>query len=206
MKRLTCILLVLGVSLVILSGCSSLKSYMEGYVDIAKERGISKEYLTELSKWTRDQTAYSEFETKFHISATYRSDDFNRAYLKEQARLLQLSETDRNQRDAILCQADGEFTEFFFYAYTAEVSANDFGMRQSMWRVFLLDEQGRHIVPLEIRRIDRDKVTPLIETFFPYVQKYYGYCYHLKFPRQSSKSMRLMFVSYLGKIELDWKP
>ena len=204
MKRLICILL--GISLVYLSGCSSLKGYVEGYVDIAKERGISEEYLAELRKWTREQTAYSEFETKFHISATYRSDDFNRAYQKEQARLLQLGDDDRIRRETILRQSDGEFSEFLFYAYTAEASANDFGLLQSMWRVFLLDEQGRQITPLEIRRIDRDKVTPLIETFFPYVKKYYGYCYHLKFPRQSTKSVRLVFVSYLGKIELDWKP
>ena len=204
MKRLTCILL--GISLVYLSGCSSLKGYVKSYVDIAKERGISEEYLAELRKWTRDQTAYSEFETKFHISATYRSDDFNRAYLKEQARLLYLGDDDRSRRETILRQSDGEYSEFFFYAYTAEASANNFGLHQSMWRVFLLDEQGRQIVPQEIRRIDRDKVTPLIDTFFPYVQKYYGYCYHLKFSRQSSKSMRLVFVNYQGKIELDWKP
>jgi len=204
MKRMTCILLGLG--LIYLSGCSSFKGYVADYAEIVKERGISEEYMTDLRKWTRDQTAYSQFETKFHISATYRSDDFNRAYMKEQARLLQMGDDEGRKREDLLHQSDGEYTEFFFYAYTAETSANDFGQRQSMWRVFLLDEQGRLVSPLEIRRIERDKVTPVIETFFPYVKKYYGYCYHLKFLRQSSKSIKLVFVSYLGKIELDWKP
>lgn len=200
MKRWT--LILIGLCLIAFWGCNSLKGYVESYVEIGKERGMSEEYLQSLQAWTRDQTAYSEFETKFYISATYKSDAFNLAFLKEQARMLLLNEEEKGRREAILRQTASEFTEIFFYAYTAMRSANDFGERNSTWRVFLLDQAGRQINPLEIRKLD--KVTPTMESFFPYINQYYGACYNVKFPRQALEDLRLVFTSHLGKMELTW--
>jgi hypothetical protein len=185
-------------------GCTVLKDTVGSYWEIGKERGMSEEYLSSLQKWTREQTAYSQFETRFHISATYMSDAFHRAFLNEQARSLHLTEEERGKREEIKRQAASDFTEFFFYAYTAERAANDFSHGTSAWRIFLLDEKGKQIKPLEIRRVEREKVTPMIESFFPYVQKFYGYCYRLKFPRQSHHPLRLVFTGHVGKIELHW--
>ena len=195
-------LVLIGLCMLVFGGCSSLKGYMEGYIEIGKERGMSEEYLNSLQRWTRDQTAYSEFETRFYISATYKSEAFNQAFSKEQARLLLLNKEEKERREGIQRQAATDFTEIFFYAYTAERSANDFGERNSTWRVFLLDSAGRQIDPLEIRKVD--KITPALESFFPYINKYYGFCYNVKFPRQSGQDLRLVFTSHLGKIALTW--
>jgi hypothetical protein len=186
-------------------GCTGWRDYLGSYLEIGKERGLSEEYLSSLQKWTREETAYSQFATSFHISATYKSDAFNRAFMKEQARFLNLTQEDRAKREVVQRQSTSDFTEFFFYAYTALRSANDFGDRNSTWRIFLLDEKGRQIDPLEIRKVEREQVTPLIESFFPYVQKYFGYGYHLRFPRQPSSPLKLVFTSHVGRIELNWK-
>ncbi|MDD5167963.1 MAG: hypothetical protein PHN75_04030 [Syntrophales bacterium] len=205
MKRMTIILTAL-LGLFCIAGCTpAVKEYVASYVEIAKEKGMSGDYLTSLQRWTREETAYSEFETKFYICATYKSADFTKAYFREQARLLHLTEEDRIKREAEQLQAASDFTEFFFYAYTAERVANDFANRSSMWHVFLVDEKGKQVEPLEIRRIERDKVTPMIESFFPYVKKYFGYCYILKFPKQTSDSVKVVYASSLGKLDLDWK-
>jgi hypothetical protein len=202
MKRLSLVFMALSVAALL--GCNSFKGYVESYVEIGKERGMSEEYMGNLQRWTRNQTAYSQFETQFYISATYKSDNFNQSFIKEQARFLNLTQEEKARRETLQRQAVSDYTEFFFYAYTAVRTANDFADRNSTWRVFLVDEGGRQLDPLEIRKVERDKVTPIIESFFPYVHKYYGYCYHIKFPKQSSFPLKLVFASHLGQIELIW--
>lgn len=200
MRRVT--FLIMGLVLVVCFGCGGLKGYVESYAEIGRERGMSEEYLNALKTWTRNETAYSEFETKFYISSTYKSGTFNQAFVKERARLLMLSNAERSRREGIQSEVSAEFSEFFFYAYTAVRAANDFADRNSTWRVFLLDEAGRQIDPLELRKVE--KVTPIMESFFPYIHKYYGSCYTVKFPRQSSPRLKLVFASHLGKMELLW--
>ena len=202
MRRLS--LIFIGFFVALLMGCGSFKGYVESYMEIGKERGMSEEYMNNLQKWTRSETAYSQFETQFYISATYRSEAFNRAFFKEQARFLNLTEAEQERRQTLQSQTNNDFTEIFFYAYTAVRTANDFAERTSSWRVFLLDEKGRQVDPLAIRKVERDKVTPIIESFFPYVYKYYGYCYYITFPKQAPGPLKLVFASHLGKIDLDW--
>jgi len=60
-------------------------------LDIAKDKGMSEQYLQVLTRWTREKIIYSQFDTQAHISATLRSPEFNRAYLQEYARLYELS-------------------------------------------------------------------------------------------------------------------
>jgi hypothetical protein len=58
MKR-SALLLIGGVCLIMAAGCS----HLEGYLDIAREKGMSGEYQTILAKWTRSRIIYSQFET-----------------------------------------------------------------------------------------------------------------------------------------------
>ncbi len=73
-------------------------SHLEGYLDIGREKGISGEYQTVLTKWTRSQVIYSQFETQAHISATYQSPEFSRAYLNEYSRIYHLREGEWKRR------------------------------------------------------------------------------------------------------------
>ena len=188
-------------------GCS----HVGNYLDAAKDKGISTGYIDVLNRWTRKETVYSQFETKVHISATYKSDDFNRAYGAEYARIYYLTDPEKKRMEDMQSGFTHESREFFFYAAMAKKDTNDFDRPDSIWTIFLIDEQGNQIKPLDLRRIER--ITPLMEEFYPYINKYYGNCYSLKFPllaadgknaANAKRPMKVVFSSVLGKAELSW--
>ena len=203
MKR--CVLLFIGgVCLLTAAACS----HLEGYLDIARDKGMSEEYLTVLKKWTRSQIVYSQFETQAHISATYQSPEFNRAYLQEYSRIYHLREGETKKREDMQKGMASDFAEFIFYAYIPDKASNDFDRRGSIWTVFLVNEKGDRIDPVELRRID--PITPVITEFFPYINPYYGIAYRLRFPLLNHsggdfRTLKLVFASVIGKVELKFE-
>lgn len=203
MKKYALIIILIFFQMLI--GCS----YFQGYIDIAKYRGTSQDYENTLKKWTREKTVHSQFETRVHISATYKSAEFNSGYQKEYARIYNSKDKENNEKEIAPV---AEYKEFLFYAYIPEKDSNDFELQRSIWKIYLLNENGERIDPVEIRRIT--KITPVIEVFYPYINKYYGYCYQLKFPNKinlqnnavnsENKPIKLLFTSVLGKVELAW--
>jgi len=192
--------LVICLIILMMSGCT----YVKGYVDMGRDRGLSDEYFQSLGQWTRDMTGHSQFETKFYISATYRSKTFNDAYLKEQARVRQWPDQETRKREEMWKQLSSDYEEFLVYAFTDNMEANDFDARNSIWSVFLIDGKGKRYEPTEIRKVDR--ITTEMEAFFPFINKYYGKGYIIKFPLiESPQDMKLVFSSILGKIDLEWK-
>jgi hypothetical protein len=75
-----------------------------------------------------------------------------------------LPDEERKMREDAQINLSSDFTEFLFYAYTPEKESNDFSKERSIWTVFLLDEKGKRINPVEIRKID--KITPVITVFY----------------------------------------
>jgi hypothetical protein len=185
------------------AGCSN----VQGYLEIAKENGISEGYLQALDRWTRSEKVYSQFETKAHIEATLRSPDFNRAYLEEYGRIYQLNADERRKMEETQAANDSEYTELVFYAYIPDKAENDFDRRGSIWSIFLVDGKGEKIAPLEIRRID--PVTSVMTGFFPYINPYYGIAYWLRFSSslgdtEGGGRMKLIFTSVVGKVEMEF--
>ena len=184
------------------AGCS----HLENYVEIAREKGVSGEYLAVLNEWTRSQVIYSQFETQAHISATYQGPEFNRAYLDEYSRIYQLREKEQKRQEDTQKGLTADFTEFLFYASIPEKTSNDFDRRGSIWTIFLVTGKGERIDPWEVRRIE--PVTPLITKFFPYVNPYYGMAYRLRFhpvKKSEADSLKLVITSVLGKAELKFE-
>jgi hypothetical protein len=200
--------IVLSILLLGLTGCT----YLQGYVDMAKDRGLSDEYRAALNTWTRTQTVHSQFETKVTITSTLKSQAFQRAYIREYERIYPLGPDEKKKWEQTQTGLASDFTEFVFYAYIPEKEANDFDKLNSVWTVLVVDNQGKRLEPVEIRRID--KITTITEVFFPYINKYYGNFYSLKFKplpglgaeqdNSSGKSFKLVMTSVLGRVELEW--
>jgi hypothetical protein len=175
-----------------------------------KNRAISQEYLHVLDSYTRTKTLYSELETRLHVSATFKSREFQKAYLKEYSRLNELSDAELKAQIDNLEAAVSGYKEFFLYAYVPEKDANDFAEPNSLWRIFLINSSGDKIYPLEIRKVEN--INPLLEEFFPYIKKYYGSCYLVKFPgdgitpySRGTFGQKVIVTGVLGKnIELEW--
>ena len=183
------------------AGCSHTRDYLS----IAREKGISEEYLTVLGQWTRSQIVYSQFETMAHIRATYRSPEFNQAYQREFGKIYHLRPGETRQEIPEVTGAD--FTEFFCYAYTPEKASNDFERRGSIWTIFVVKAGGERVYPVEVSKID--PITPVVNAFFPYVNPYYGISYRLRFPPLSNRGeaagpFRLMFASVIGEVALEF--
>jgi hypothetical protein len=199
------LLLLVGVlSLVGPVGCDHLNEYLT----IPQDKGVSGEYLAVLNRWTRSKIVYSQFETRVHIGATYRSPAFNGAYLQEYARIYKLTDQERKKREDVVSAANSDATEFIFYAYIPEKSSNDFDRRGSIWKVFLVTGNGERLDPIEVRRIE--PMTPVTTEFFPYINPYHGVSYVLRFPtlgRGASldETMTLNFASIIGNVALEFK-
>lgn len=191
-----------------LTGCT----YLQGYVEIAKDKGLSNEYRAALNTWTRTKTVHSQFETKVSITSTLKSLAFQRSYISEYERVYPLGPQEKKKWEETQAGLASDFTEFVFYAYVPEKEANDFDRQNSIWTVFILDDQGKREDPVEIRRID--KITAVTEAFYPYINKYYGALYSVKFKPlkgldvdlgdPSRKPRVLVMTSVLGRVELQW--
>ena len=199
--------LIIYILILSIAGCS----HVESYLDVAKDKGISRKYLDVLDRWTRKGTLYSQFETKVQISATCKSEAFNAAYIEEYARIYYLTDGERKRMDDLQAGFARDFTEFFFYASMSQKEANDFDNRNSSWSIFLIDEKGNRIKPLDVRKIE--KIAPVMEEFFPYINKYYGSLYSLKFPpaagdgktgADTPRQMKLVIAGVMGTMELTW--
>lgn len=194
---------IAGASLFAAAGCGGLNEYLE----IPRDRGVSGEYRAALEQWSRSRIVYSQFETMAHIRATYRCQEFNRAYLQEYARIYRLSEDERKKREEIQTASTADFTEFIFYAYIPEKSSNDFDRRGSIWTIFLIDTSGARIDPVEVKRIE--PVTAVTTEFFPYVNPHHGNSYRLRFPpltKPGQGPLRLVFASVIATVELEFGP
>jgi hypothetical protein len=182
-------------------------SHIQGYLDIAGEKGMSEAYLHTLRHWTRSQIVYSQFETMARIEATLRSPEFNRSYHQEYSRIYQLGADERKKGEEMRAATASESTEFIFYAYIPNRAENDFDRRGSIWSIFLINGKGDKIAPTEVRRID--PVTPVVTEFFPYGNPYYGIFYRLRFSRQETGlgdgPLKLVFTSVIGKVELEFQ-
>jgi hypothetical protein len=177
--------------------------HLENYLEITREKGMSGEYMAVLNEWTRSQVIYSQFETQAHISATYQSPEFNRAYHEEYSQIYHLKGEERKKREDTLRGATADVTEFVFYAAIPEKTSNDFDRRGSIWTIFLVNGKGERIDPQEVRKIE--PITPVITKFFPYVNPYYGRAYRLRFPpvpKAAADSLKLVITGVLGKAEL----
>jgi len=186
------------------------------YAGIARNQVLSDEYNAALETWTREQTVYSHFETTLRIIATYRSPEFQNAYASECKRIYGEQDAGKDVLPKEICRdvLRSGFMEFFFYAATPHREENDFARTRSVWNV-VLREEGSGLVhrPAEIREIE--DINPVIMKFFPYVNRYYGKFYSVRylFSSQDSESaaasdmpvnLTLIFSGVLGDAVLKW--
>ncbi len=200
MKRFEWLIMV--ILLMSFTGCSHIQEYLE----IAEDGAVSEAYYKVLNKWTREDAVYSEFETRVLIVGTCKDREFNEAYSEEYARIYHLTDAEKHEQTAHVTVSGADYLEFVFYAYIPDKKSNDFLRSNSIWKIFMIDKNQRKISPVDIREIK--EITPLTVKFFPYVNKYYGKFYTVRFPALMTHDMerlQLFFTSVLGKAELIWE-
>ncbi len=192
--------IVVAILLFLVAGCSMLAERPESE---------GRNYYAVLERWTGGAKVYKGVDVILEVDVVYMGREFKTAYVEEYAARLGMDE-DRKKRmlERELEKLD-EYNELILVAATPVEEWNDFESRRSIWRLYLVDEDGESVEPLEIKRLDRDA---FLREFFPFVDEW-STVYRVTFPRltpkghtigEGSQYIRLKISGIKGSTELLW--
>lgn len=168
----------------------------------------AEDYDEVLERWTRSDKVYSLLEARLFVSATFHSPEFRQAFAVAHPNVFGPG-SDEARRLASLEGGAEENFEFFFSAYTANATWNDFGKEDSIWRVTLEGDDGERVDGV----VTRLRTNANQRVMYPYVSAW-AKTYTVRFPRTgaagqllispASKQFTLRFTSALGEGVLTW--
>jgi hypothetical protein len=170
------------------------------------------EYDAAHARWTRKGQIHSGLDHVLSVAATALSPDFRAAYAAERARRLDMSAEERDALVAAEKATSDQLIEFEILVATNKPDWNDLGKYpRSMWRVALVGDDGREVLPTSI--LPDKRVRAEIETWYPDLGPFYK-PYLVSFPRVAAdgkpivsagtKMIRLEMASALGRTALVW--
>lgn len=172
------------------------------------EAPSAEDYEEVLERWTRSDKVYELLEGRLFVSATFHSPEFRQAFVLAHPNVYGRG-SDEARRLATFEGGAEENFEFFFSAYTADASWNDFGKDDSIWRVTLEGEDGERVDGA----VTRLKTNANLRAIYPYVTPW-ARTYSVRFPRTgaagqllispAARHFTLRFSSALGEGVLTW--
>lgn len=180
---------------------------------------FTKAYKPVCEAWSRDARIYRGLEVELIATATYKSEEYRRAYTDEYAEAYQL--TDEQKEDLLRDQLDSltRGYEFIMASFVSLEQWDDFHRADSMWKIYFENDQGDRVVPVEIRQFKRQgkvrRRDSVKSHFLPYDTPWKS-VYTIRFPHNvpgtnrpvvsdETKSFKLIITSVLGTAEMEWK-
>ncbi len=168
------------------------------------------DYTAITDAWTRIGTLRGHYQEVLHLAATFKSPDWRAAHAARDAEHRGLTADGRAQACA-QAQADAKGAyEIELMVTTWDRRENDLDHgKKSIWRVVLIDDQGKEIEPLEIVKDKRPAFTLRAE--FPAFGDF-AVAYVARFAPDTGvlganvHAVRLRMSSERGGVELAWKP
>lgn len=209
MKLLSTLNLLLAFFLLSALGCKR-----ENVVSIDPNIGAitPDDYDWVYEKWTRhrDDFSFWRMQTVLHVSATFESWEFRRAYLVRYAEDYSLS-TERREAMWQSTQDDArQYHRFFVTLAGQDYKESNLIREQSAWRVSFVDEEGVSEAPFEIEYIRKPRRVDAL--YFPTLSSY-RQAFRISFPvekdgkpliKPGASFFVLRFASPLGKVDLRW--
>ena len=170
---------------------------------------VPGDYKSVTGRWTRNGSLRGQYQQVLDLYAVFKSPEWRAVHA---AKMADMQRLDGAQRDAALAGAraaaasDPYEVELLVTTWDRKENDLDRGKR-SVWRVVLVDEQGKEIEPLEIIRDKRPVETLRAE--FPAFGDF-ATAYIARYPRAepllgpSVKQLRLRMSSERGGVELTW--
>ena len=181
----------------------------------AKEEAIkpSLGYFDILPQMTKHKKVIDNLDSKLFVYATYKSWPLREAYVEEYARRYQMDDSGKEKLKEKEMGLDEKFNEFFIAVYTPDEKWNDFDQPLSIWKIYMEDEKGERLSPIEIKKVDAD--SPLIREFYPYLDLWSS-TYIVKFPKyiitgeepfpgKDTNYFRLKITGVVGNVVLEWQ-
>jgi len=206
-SRLKSYTLVAGLVIFALSqGCAQIYQFV-------KSTGpyLTEDYKDILNRWTREARIYRGLGNELIVSVTFKSREFRLAYAREFARAYRLTHQEEKKLVRDQLKAADTYHDFVMAAYVPENRLNDFESRTSIWKIYLISDRNKRIMPLEVARIKEERVA--FAHFFPYITPW-RIAYHIRFPTKTSGTdiidekatkIKLVITSMLGTAELVWR-
>ncbi len=187
------VLLIFSI-LILLGGCQ------EGRVSQFLWPELDDPYSATTRDWTRSSSLYTGIETDAIVHATFKSREWQKAYIEKRAEVYSLTQKEKEELQATMADALDRETEIFLSLFSPKPEQARIRFNDRLWSIFIQD-QDKKIYPLEIRPV-RQPLAKL-QTFYPYVRQWQQN-YILKFPLPTPDSLVLIMTGPLGTVELDW--
>ena len=171
----------------------------------------SKDYVSQVKRWTRHAHLRSDFDEALDVDATLRSPEFRDAYAAKYIELYRIgAENQAHTRGEIM--ADGADTyEFHVETATHDYALNDLTSAKTVWRLTLVDDEGHEVQPTRVTPVKERR--KLDEEFYPYVS-IFSRGWTVRFPRtradgtplvgSDTKALTLRFAGPQGSVDLVW--
>ncbi len=173
----------------------------------------TRAYKKVSNAWTREARIHSGLQVELIVSATFKSAEFRRAYTDEYATAYKLTPEEKEAfwDDQLTAATSGH--EFVVASFVPDKKWDDFDKAQSMWRIYLINDNNERVTPVQVRRVKKnDAVT---SHFFPYVTPWKS-IYTVRFPWTVSETneaiikggttdVRLVIASVVGTAEMRWQ-
>jgi hypothetical protein len=168
-----------------------------------------RDYKAVVRDWTRKAQLHANYQEVCELVATLKSSEWRAAEAVHDADVRGLTGAARDERLArSRAEVAGPY-ELEVMVATWDRRENDLDRgKKSVWRVVLIDEQGREIEPLEIVRDRRPAF--VVRAEFPSLGEF-ATPYIARFPRTApifgatARQVRLRMSSTRGGVEVDWK-
>ena len=184
---------------------SACASSLNVYHKLSDTEYTSSDYRAILARWTRKGSIHRGLKTELLIAATYKVEEFRRAYTEEYARVYMLTSAQNATMMDDQIEAAEDYDDFLVSIYTEEKEWDDFSERDSLWKIYLIKDGQLRIEPLEIRKVKKSRA--LSETFYPFISPWssiYLFRFKKKDLPQPSKSVELVLTSAPGSATLRW--
>lgn len=197
MRRL---LAAAAVAMLALSGCALFRAPEL----VPAERGAPYEEV--YARWTRSDDIYRELTLVLDARVTYRSEEFQEAYLCRYGQVYEVREAELARLLAEERERAGRDLRFVLVAYTGQRDWNDFERPDSIWRLFLQNERGQRLPVTEKRHLENRTELGGFFLLGPWSE-----AYELVFDLQGKEAagfkaerLTLVLASVLGEAQFCW--
>lgn len=167
-------------------------------------------YEVERDAWTRTEEAFENFEARAFVDATLKVEPYRRAYVREYARLYDLTAAQEADLLTAELEDDRDNLVVIVSLFTPERRWNDLNPARGFWEVRLQNGRGDTMPPYSVTRLDARN--PAWRTLFPTFGPH-DVLYELRFERMLPDSrplaargdtLTLVVAGAPVRVRLDW--
>lgn len=158
--------------------------------------------------WTRSAELYRGFDKLLEVHATFKSPEWRAAHVAERAKRERLPPDAHAELLASEQQEAKDYYDVQLIVATYDERENDLQKgERSVWRLALIDDQGKQVTPISIKR-DR-RPAEIVGAYFPAMNAL-AQAYIARFPKdvallnEGASKFTLRMSSARGAVELVW--